>query len=570
MSSLDRSPARPRWMPRRPAALVGRLLAVLALVCLPAASVQAESASSTPTPYPSSPQSGTPTPTPTPPSTSSSGNEHWMADLNAYIGDRQLRNIVFPGSHDTATYALTGPSWTYGGAQNVDLKTQLTHGTRWLDIRANYHDGNYFVSHGKVNSDKPVADVLKDLTDWTNTPGHEREIVLAAISVGQDSADTGSPSKFARLCQTFKQHAGPALLTADRLGSWLVGATYTYYSANVYALTPTMLASAPGQPRLITDWSNCDEAVSTSQQTDKIGITSFPGYYAKQCWDSVDPFFALDPNPGVIPLIQQALQGRYQAGPEGSDAGYTGNPMGSSVSGFYTLSAAKTTTANCGVPLYWMGNDSAIFDAIKGWYLANANNARANLNILTTDFVQTNPVVEDAILFNQMPPLAAASAYTPIKVNLKTADGHVLTAVNAGGVSVSNIVHTDATSPGAWETFWAQWLDDAHTKLALRTASGNYMTAVNGGGMGKPWGWVEDFPLHTDASSAGAWEAFTLNVNPNVGSGNLQPATLQTPDGHYVSAVNGGGYGESGKNTVPIHMDVGAIGPDEQFSVVKR
>jgi hypothetical protein len=112
-------------------------------------------------------------------------------------------------------------------------------------------------------------------------------------------------------------------------------------------------------------------------------------------------------------------------------------------------------------------------------------------------------------------------------------------------------------------------LDDAHTKLALKTGSGNYMTAVKGGGMGKPWGWINDVPLHTDASSAGDWEVFTLSVNPSSGSANLQAGTLQTPDGHYVSPVNGGG-GENGGNTEPIHMDATSVGPDEQFSVGKR
>jgi hypothetical protein len=37
-----------------------------------------------------------------------------------------------------------------------------------------------------------------------------------------------------------------------------------------------------------------------------------------------------------------------------------------------------------------------------------------------------------------------------------------------------------------------------------------------------------------------------------------------------VSLVNGGGIGENGNNTEPIHMDSMTIGPDEQFSVVKR
>ena len=104
----------------------------------------------------------------------------------------------------------------------------------------------------------------------------------------------------------------------------------------------------------------------------------------------------------------------------------------------------------------------------------------------------------------------------------------------------------------------------------MKTATGNYVTAVNGGAMGKPAGGISEVPLHTDATSAGAWEVLTLNINADTTIGNLQSGTLQTSDGHYVSAVNGGGYGESGNNTVPIHMDATSIGTYEQFTIVNR
>jgi hypothetical protein len=65
----------------------------------------------------------------------------------------------------------------------------------------------------------PLATVLKDLTDWANTPGHEREVILASISASQDSADTGSPTQFKQLCQTFKQNAGSALLLGSTLSN---------------------------------------------------------------------------------------------------------------------------------------------------------------------------------------------------------------------------------------------------------------------------------------------------------------------------------------------------------------
>jgi hypothetical protein len=81
---------------------------------------------------------------------------------------------------------------------------------------------------------------------------------------------------------------------------------------------------------------------------DLVGLASFPGYYANECYATDDSI-----NAGVTSLDRTALQGRYKVDAEGSSAGNTANPMGSAVStGFYTLSAARTTTANCGVPLW--------------------------------------------------------------------------------------------------------------------------------------------------------------------------------------------------------------------------
>ena len=152
----------------------------------------------------------------------------------------------------------------------------------------------------------------------------------------------------------------------------------------------------------------------------------------------------------MINWIGQALASRARAG-NAASSGDTHSELGGTVSGFYTLSVAQTTTASCGVPLYWMGDNNPALRAVKGWYLSNANNARANLNILYSDFVQTNQVVESAIVMNQVPRLGPASAYTSMKVYLKVANGRYLTAVNGGNMGGSNapgardaIVHTDA------------------------------------------------------------------------------------------------------------------------------
>jgi len=147
-----------------------------------------------------------------------------------------------------------------------------------------------------------------------------------------------------------------------------------------------------------------------------------------------------------------------------------------------------------------------------------------------------------------------------VPIALMTMDNHVLTIVNGGGLGGPNsgpgavAIHTDAVEAGPWETFRLEWVDS--TYFALKTVNGNYVTAVNGGGVGG----ANDAssPVHSDATWVGPWEQLTLNYNSVTGT-----ATIQVPNGRYLTAVNGGGYG--GPNKVPIHTDARAIGPWEKF-----
>jgi hypothetical protein len=148
-------------------------------------------------------------------------------------------------------------------------------------------------------------------------------------------------------------------------------------------------------------------------------------------------------------------------------------------------------------------------------------------------------------------------------VGLKTADGHFVTAVNGGGLGGPNdgpqavALHTDATTAGPWEQFTIEWLD-ANEHFALKTVNGNYVTAINGGAMGGPND--ATCPIHTDASDLGTWEKFALTYNRNTGT-----VTIQAPNGTYLTAVNGGGFG--GPNNVPIHTDAVNVGLWETFTM---
>jgi hypothetical protein len=83
---------------------------------------------------------------------------------------------------------------------------------------------------------------------------------------------------------------------------------------------------------------------------------------------------------------------------------------------------------------------------------------------------------------------------------------------------------------------------------ALQTINGHFLTAVGGGGR------ITDV-LHTDATSSNAWEKFTL---VNAGNGSFG---LKTVNGHFLTAVGGGG-----RITDVIHSDAVHLQGWEQFT----
>src|SRR5206468_10794733 len=102
-----------------------------------------------------------------------------------------------------------------------------------------------------------------------------------------------------------------------------------------------------------------------------------------------------------------------------------------------------------------------------------------------------------------------------------------------------------ALSPAG--TAWA--MNGPVPGCAFQTTNGHYLTAVGGGGR------TTDV-IHTDAVNLLGWEMFTLN---SLGGGVYD---IQTLDGHYVTAVGGGG-----RTTDTIHTDATRAGAWEKFTV---
>jgi hypothetical protein len=147
---------------------------------------------------------------------------------------------------------------------------------------------------------------------------------------------------------------------------------------------------------------------------------------------------------------------------------------------------------------------------------------------------------------------------------IQTATGNYLTAVNGGGLGGSTrgpaavALHTDATAAGPWETYTIVWLNSTYTQFALQTSDGHYVTAVNGGGMGGPND--SSAPIHTDTKTIGNWETLTLNFLPN------NQLTIKVPNGRFLTAVNGGGM--SGPAASPIQTDAVQHAESGTFTLV--
>jgi hypothetical protein len=153
-----------------------------------------------------------------------------------------------------------------------------------------------------------------------------------------------------------------------------------------------------------------------------------------------------------------------------------------------------------------------------------------------------------------------ASASTPTKTNctFKTVDGHYVTAVNSGGLTglgqpPFDVIHTDAVRVGSWETFTLVDSGDG-THYGIQAFDGHYLTAVGGGGR------TTDV-IHSDATQLQGWEKFTVTKVPSA-PGGQDVYSIGTIDGHFLTAVGGGG-----RTTDTIHSDATVANGWEKFHI---
>lgn len=189
--------------------------------------------------------------------------------------------------------------------------------------------------------------------------------------------------------------------------------------------------------------------------------------------------------------------------------------------------------------------------------------------VITPEYLQSGPpaaVYGGPPIQPPQPPQPQPDSKQILTGALQTQNGDFLTAVNGGGLgdpksaSEGVALSTGATKAGPFETFTLVWVNKSANTFALKTYDGHFVTAVDGGGIGGPNS--DQSPVHTDGSDIGPWEKFTITLlHDNI------HATIGTPDGtHFLSAVKGGGVG--GSNKVPVHTDATTLGAAAVFQLV--
>lgn len=108
----------------------------------------------------------------------------WMNEIKAHIKDYRFRDLFIPGSHDSASYRMGfDPRRNetlvskYTLTQDEDIRGQLLHGVRYLDLRIGYYrrgEPQFWANHG-ISRQQPLEQVLRDIYDFVT---ETNEIVI--------------------------------------------------------------------------------------------------------------------------------------------------------------------------------------------------------------------------------------------------------------------------------------------------------------------------------------------------------------------------------------------------------
>jgi hypothetical protein len=335
----------------------------------------------------------------------------WMHDLGSHLSNRELSNIVIPGSHDAGTYSFDA-SQNDAITQSEDLIHQLNDGAREFDIRVAATKGGFYLNHGdEVSPWLRLNRIFKDVSEWaTNKPGsagagrgpRDQEIIMLNLTVkgGVPTAD----------CQLFGQQLGDALVTPKMLQAH-------FSTTDPGQVTLGQLWSLPdskGSARVIMDNSQCLNAADPSagrwNPNPPFGKDNGQSYYANQCSASGledQPTAAPTQAVGVWRRVSSAVKSRSTDGNGIGPPTPFGPPM---VGGAYTLFIQGTPddfSDVCSIPPEKMlPDEKKVLSELNGQWRKDPK-TKANLNVVSGDFVQETDLVDDVMDMNETWPKAS-------------------------------------------------------------------------------------------------------------------------------------------------------------------
>jgi hypothetical protein len=328
-----------------------------------------------------------------------------MHDLAAHLSNRKLSDIVIPGSHDAGTYSLDPAINEDAITQSEDLIHQLNDGARAFDVRVRASNGGFYLNHGEAVSHwLRLNRIFKDVSEWaTNKPGsagaghgpRNQEIIVLNLSI-----DGGVPTAD---CQSFGQQLGDALVTPSVLQA-------QFGTTDPGQVTLGQLWSLPdskGAARVILDNSQClnaaDPFAGRWNPDPPFGKGDAQSYYANQC--SASGLEDQPTNPptqgiGVWPRVSTAVKSRSTDGNDTGPPTSFGPPM---IGGVYTLFIQGTPddlSDVCNInPDKMLRDQKTVLARLVAQWRKDPN-TRANLEIISGDFVQETDLVEDVLAMN--------------------------------------------------------------------------------------------------------------------------------------------------------------------------
>ena len=93
----------------------------------------------------------------------SAGYSQWMSKLNDNL---KLTALSMPGTHNSCTYRTSGFFKGFVQCQSWDLKTQLSNGIRFLDIRCRRFHNEFKIHHGNFYMKMDFKEVQQQCVDF--------------------------------------------------------------------------------------------------------------------------------------------------------------------------------------------------------------------------------------------------------------------------------------------------------------------------------------------------------------------------------------------------------------------